>query len=202
MSDDLYCFPNSTTLRNRLGITDPHALDEMERELVAQRLSEGTPRGDFDLPHLRAIHRHLFQDVYEWAGELREVEIAKGGSQFMSRRFIGSGMADVHQRLTKAAFLRGLDHDAFAREAGTIIGDINHIHPFREGNGRTQLEYLRQLGEQAGRAIDVRKLDGERWHQASRAAHLGDYRPMAQEIGNARADGQGDEATKPGRPAD
>lgn len=192
MSDDPYCYPNSTTLRNRLGITDAHELDEIERALVAQRLSEGTPRGSFDLDHLRAIHRHLFQDVYDWAGELREVEIAKGGSRFMFRRFIGSGMADVHHRLTKAAFLRGLGHDAFAQEAGTIIGDINHIHPFREGNGRTQLEYLRQLGEQAGRAIDIRKLDGERWHQASRAAHMGDYGPMAQEIGNARADGQAD----------
>jgi cell filamentation protein len=56
----------------------------MERRLVVQRSREGAPTGDFDLRHLRAIHRHLFQDVYDWAGEIRTVEIAKGGSQFRS----------------------------------------------------------------------------------------------------------------------
>lgn len=150
-----------------------------------QRTSEDPPRGNFDLDHLRAIHRHLFQDVYDWAGELREIEIAKGGSQFMHRRFIADGMADVHRRLSKAAFLQKLGRATFAEAAGKIVGDVNHIHPFREGNGRMQLEYLRQLAYQAGHAIDVRRLDDERWHKASRAAHLGDYAPMARAIGQA-----------------
>lgn len=139
MSDDPYVWPGTVVLRNRLGIRDAEKLDRVEREIVAMRRREGAPPGRFDLKHLRAIHRHLFQDVYDWAGELRTVEISKGGSQFQFVRFMEVGMADVHRRLVEAEFLRGLEPDAFARAAAEIIGDINYVHPFREGNGRTQL---------------------------------------------------------------
>jgi len=183
--DAIYCYPGTHILINRLGLLDADQLDLVERRIVVQRLAEGPPSGDFDLAHLRAIHRHLFQDIYDWAGELREVEIAKGGHGFMPRRFIATGMFDVHDRIVRADGLRGLDAEGFARAAGEIIGDVNHIHPFREGNGRTQIEYLRQLAARGGHAIDVRRLNGERWYAASRAAHLADYAPMAAAIGTA-----------------
>jgi cell filamentation protein len=107
-----------------------------------QRVAEGAPTGNFDLAHLRTMHRHLFQDVYDWVGELRSVEISKDGHQFQFRRFIETGMADVHGRLIRLDFLSGLDAGEFARQAGQIIADVNYVHPFREGNGRTQLLYL------------------------------------------------------------
>lgn len=88
MSDDPYVWPGSDVLRNRLGIRDAADLNVTERRLVLQRAREGVPTGHFDLAHLRAIHRHLFQDVYDWAGEIRTVEIRKGGSQFQFRRYI------------------------------------------------------------------------------------------------------------------
>ena len=113
MSDgDPYLLPGSSVLRNRLDIADIDMLDRIERRLVVQRSREGVPSGRFDLTHLRAIHRHLFQDVYVWAGELRTVEIAKDGHQFQFRRFIETGMADIHRRLEEAGFLRGLTLDA------------------------------------------------------------------------------------------
>lgn len=179
---DAYCYPGGGVLRNRLGITDAAHLDYVERELVVQRLSEGAPAGDFDLPHLCAIHRHLFQDVYAWAGELRRVEIAKDGHQFQFRRFIEAGMADIHRRLAAADYLRGLDRESFARQAGQIIGDVNYVHPFREGNGRAQAEYLRQLGDRVGHGVDLARIDGALWVAASRAAHEGDYGPFAAEV--------------------
>ncbi|HLY54493.1 MAG TPA: Fic family protein [Stellaceae bacterium] len=183
MSDeDPYLYPGSSVLRNKLGITDAKQLDYAERELVVQRSRQGIPRGGFDLAHLRAIHRHLFQDVYEWAGELRTVELTKGGHRFQFRRYIETGMADVHRRLVKAQLLHGLSHTDFAEAAGQIIGDVNYVHPFREGNGRTQLHYLKQLTEQAGHALDLTRLDAERWIAASRAAHHGNYEPMIKEI--------------------
>jgi cell filamentation protein len=185
--DDPYVYPGSTVLKNRLGIRDPARLDELERELVAQRIAEGPPAGDLDLAHLRAIHRHLFQDAYDWAGDVRTVEIAKDGHPFQFRRFIETGMADVHRRLLKAKRLRGLDADAFAAAAGEIIGDVNYVHPFREGNGRTQLQYLKQLAAQAGHPIDLTRLTPEGWLAASRAAHNGDYGVMAREIRGALA---------------
>ncbi len=142
MSDDPYVYAGTTVLKNRLDITDADELDLMERRLVRVRLEEGVPGGEFDLAHLRAIHRHLFQDMYDWAGEIRTVEIAKGGHQFQFRQYIATGMRDVHRRLEERDFLRGLRRRDFAAAAGPIIGDVNYVHPFREGNGRTQLLYL------------------------------------------------------------
>jgi cell filamentation protein len=165
-----------------LGITDAAALDRIERQLVTDRIAERPPPGDFDLIHLRAIHRHIFQDIYDWAGEIRTVEIAKVGHQVQFRRLIETGMANVHRRLETANFLAGLSRPAFARAAGEIIGDINYVHPFREGNGRTQLLYLAQLAERAGHKLDLTRLDPARWLAASRAAHGGDYTPMSAEI--------------------
>ena len=190
MSDDVeYCYPPSyTVLRNKLNIRDPLELDRVERRLVSARSTGGVPAGEFDLAHLRAVHRHLFQDIYDWAGQVRTVEISKGGSQFQFCRFIDTGMNDVHRRLIASNFLKGLSHEIFASEAGVIIGDINHIHPFREGNGRVQMIYLRQLAAQAGHALDVTRIEGEAWMAASRAANLGRYEQMSRCIAKAIAD--------------
>jgi len=180
--DDPYTYRGSTVLRNKLGITDAALLDYHEREIVAQRAAAGLPAGTFDLAHLCAIHRHLFQDIYPWAGKIRTVELAKDGHQFQFRRFIATGMADIHRRLVQLDFLRGLTAAAFADRAGEIIGDVNYVHPFRDGNGRTQLLYLEQLAEQAGHPLDLRLLDPARWLAASRSAHGGEYARMATEI--------------------
>ena len=182
MSDDPYLYPNTQTLRNKLDIRDPIQLEKIERQLVGDRISQGVPTGKFDLAHLQSIHRHLFQDVYAWAGELRQVEIAKGGHQFQFRRYIETGMADVHARLVKRDYLRGTSRVDFAHEAGSIMGDINYVHPFRDGNGRAQLHYLKQLGQQAGHQIDLTRLDPEGWIEASRRAHAADYAPMSRAI--------------------
>jgi cell filamentation protein len=185
MSDDPYVYPGTAILRNKLGIRDAEQLEYAERRLTSQRIAERVPTGNFDLKHLRTIHRHIFQDIYDWAGEIRTVEIAKGGSQFQFRRYIETGMADVHRRLVAAKFLKGLDAPAFATAAGEIMGDVNYCHPFREGNGRTQLQYLRQLADQAGHPVDLTRFEPDSWIAASRAAHKGDYALMGVAIANA-----------------
>lgn len=177
--DDPYLLPGTNVLRNKLGITDPEILKSAEGDFHLQRQREGAPTGDFDLDHAKAIHRHLFQDVYEWAGQVRTVEIAKDGSQFQFRQFIEIGMADVHRRIRSDDYLRNLDVDGFARKAGAIIGDVNYAHPFREGNGRTQLEYLRQLADRAGHPLDPGKIGRDPWIAASKAADQAGYAPMA-----------------------
>jgi cell filamentation protein len=186
--DDPYLFPGTSVLRNRLGLTDPGQLDKVERRLVAQRIAEGVPTGDFDLIHLRAIHRQLFQDVYDWAGDLRSGEISKGGHQFQFRQYIETGMADIHRRLRQAEFLRGLSAGAFAEAAAPIMGDVNYVHPFREGNGRVQLQYLEQLAEQAGHPIDLTRIEPQGWLEASRSSHEGDHGPMVAAISRTLRD--------------
>lgn len=186
MSDTDYCYPpDYKVLKNKFDLRDADALDRIERRFVVQRASQGVPVGDFDLDHLCAIHRHLFQDVYEWAGKIRTVEISKGGSQFQFRRFIRTGVGDVHGRLQSGNYLRGLEPDVFADEAGKVLGDINYVHPFRDGNGRVQALYLKQLAAKAGHQLDLRDIDKSRWITASIAAHRGNYDPMSDCIRDA-----------------
>lgn len=179
VSDELYCYPpDFSVLRNKFDIRDAAALEHVERRIAVDRISIGCPAGDFDLNHLRSIHSHIFQDVYAWAGSLRDVEMRKGSTQFMPRQFIETGMADVHRRIVSASYLKNMSQDAFAEKAAEIIGDINHIHPFREGNGRTQLQYLKQLADRAGHRIDLRRLEPTLWIDASISSNDGDYSKM------------------------
>lgn len=185
MSDDPYVYPGTRILKNRLGIRDAVQLDVAERRFSTSRARHGIPAGNFDLKHLRAIHRHLFQDIYDWAGEIRTVEISKGDSQFQFRQYIETGMADVHRRLVASKFLHGLETAAFATAAAAIIGDVNYVHPFREGNGRTQLHYLKQLAGQAGHPLDLTKIDPAGWIEASKQAQTARYGLMAEVLGRA-----------------
>ena len=100
-----------------------------------------------------------------------------------------TGMADIHRRLQARQFLKGLPPDDFAVRAGEILGDVNYVHPFREGNGRVQVLYLEQLARQAGHPLDLTKLDRASWMAASRAAHLGNYGEMARCIAAAVSGG-------------
>lgn len=181
---DTYLDPISGVLKNRFDITDQVTLDRVEREWVVQRIMEGCPSGDFDLDHLRTIHRHLFQDIFDWAGEIRTVELSKNGDDFQPTGFIGTGMANVHMRVRQQDYLRKLSATEFAEAAARIIGDVNYVHPFREGNGRTQLQYLQQLAAQAGHPLDITTFRDE-WITASRASHQGDYSLMATSIAAA-----------------
>jgi cell filamentation protein len=135
--------------------------------------------------HLRAIHKHFFQDIYDWAGEVRVVEISKGGQQFQFRRYIESGMTDIHAWLERANLLKGLHARELCSAAGQIMGYVNYVHPFREGTGRAQLHYLKQLAQQAGHPIDLTQLDPRLWLEASRISHESDYKTMSEAIAHA-----------------
>jgi cell filamentation protein len=186
MSDPVYCCPpDFVVLRNKLDFRDADQLALVEAVLVSQRIAEGIPSGGFDLAHLKAIHRHLFQDVYEWAGQIRTVEISKGGNRFQFRRYIETGMADVDRRLLQRNFLKGLDAETFSREAGPIIGDVNYVHPFRDGNGRVQVLYLEQLANRAGHRLDLTRIDKDAWIAASSRSHFGNYDALAKCIAEA-----------------
>ena len=165
--------------KREMGMPAAPALEAAERELVAWRLLEPVPAGNFDLDRLKAIHCHLFQDVYAWAREIRTVEIAKGGSRFQPGRDIETGRANIHRRIVAAGYFQGTDPDGFAEGAGPVLGDINHVHPFREGNGRARLLYLKQLAARAGHAIDLTRFDPAAWMDASCRSIVGDHAAMA-----------------------
>lgn len=126
--------------------------------MVASRLGEALPTGRLDADYYRAIHRHLFQDVYAWAGRDRAIRTHKGETTFCFPENIGPEMRRLFNDLAANNHLRGLDPSSFARAAAKFLGDLNAIHPFREGNGRVQQTFLVMLGDQAGHAIDLSRV--------------------------------------------
>lgn len=115
----LYKYPDSDTLRNKFDIRDADALADAEAEFARQRIEQGVPPGNFDLKHLQDIHRHIFQDVYEWAGELRQVDFHKT-DWFLPHGRIQMGMGNVHARLVKQDYLKGLSQKSLQQKPGKL----------------------------------------------------------------------------------
>jgi cell filamentation protein len=132
VGDDTYCYPGTTVLRNLLDLRTQPELDAFETEITFQRSTEPLPAGKLDEQHYRAIHRHLFQDVYEWAGELRSVRISKGGNPFCYPEYIERQLKRLFDALFEENYFKGLDADAFAAKAAHFLAEINAILPFRE----------------------------------------------------------------------
>lgn len=168
VSDDPYVLPNGVLI-NKLGITTTAELNAAETELVTIRLAmltESPIVGDFDLSHLQAIHGFLFQDVYPWAGQLRVVDIGKNDTAFMPHQAIPDMAALIHDELHAEHLLAGLDAREFSERAAYYLARINLMHPFREGNGRTQRELIQQLANRAGYFINWAGVSQEAMKQA------------------------------------
>ncbi|MBB4642715.1 Fic/DOC family protein [Rhizorhapis suberifaciens] len=181
MVGDPYAYPGTETFRNRLGITDENSLTEAERRLTLARSAEA---GRLTFPATadgyRALHKHLFQDLYEWAGQDRTVNIAKGGSSFAAVPYVARELDKLFTDMSATNDFRGLPRDEFFDRLGNHINEINAIHPFREGNGRTMRQHAAQIARDAGHPIRIAAIDKDRWMEASRHGFLtGDHRGMA-----------------------
>lgn len=157
-------------LRNRFGITDAALLQQAETTFVAIRqieLARQPITGRFDAAHLRAIHYALFQDVYEWAGEFRQVDISKGASPFAHFGYLDANARALFDQLEQEQQLRGLTPDQFAQRAAYYLGELNVLHPFREGNGRTQRIFFAELAHQAAYSLDWARISAQQMTDAS-----------------------------------
>jgi cell filamentation protein, protein adenylyltransferase len=177
-SRDPYCYPGTAVLINRLGLRDQSKLDAFEAEVSAERATQPLPAGRLSYAHYRAIHRHLFRDVYAWAGKLRTVRISKGGSSFCYPEHIDGQMRRLFGALAVQKFLRDLEVQTFAAKAGHFLTELNAIHPFREGNGRTQLSFLVEIAERAGYPISLSDLKPKAALKAFIASFNGNERPL------------------------
>lgn len=178
---DPYAWPGSSVLRNKWGITDGDDLAVMELSATRFRidqLRERPVRGKFDLKHLQAIHRHLFQDVYEWAGELREGALSRGGNLFAQPEHIVSSAERAFRALAAEKHLRGLTAAEFLERLAHHFADLNAIHPFREGNGRTLQTFLEQLAGEAGYTLDFSKVERGAWNAAAKESFSGSSEVM------------------------
>jgi cell filamentation protein len=179
---DPYCYEGTTTLKNIPGIRDQIALNEFEAAMTAQRSDEPLPGGRLSVAHYCAIHRHLFQDVYSWAGEFRTVRMSKGGSAFCYPEYIDREMQKLFADLKRQRYFRNLSVDEFVSRTAHFMTTLNAIHPLREGNGRVQTTFLMLLANRAGHPLDVEKLLPERFLHAMVASFEGDERPLTSEL--------------------
>lgn len=164
-----YTYPNSSVLINRYDIRDSATLEQFERKSALLQLAKMTDQvtGRFDIAHLKYIHYQLFHKLYDWAGQFRNVDIGKGQTLFCratfldteSQRIFTQFVAQIHQPIPHATIM--------AQRAGVFLTDLNMLHPFREGNGRTQRELIRQFARYHGFELDYARLDYEQYMAAS-----------------------------------
>ncbi len=193
---DPYLDPASRVLLNRAGITDMEKLATVEAATSAAALyalaTEPLP-GQYDLLHLQAFHRRIFGRLYPWAGEIRTVAIAKT-DLFCLPQHIESYASSTFERLAREKHLRGLIRDSFVDRITHFFAEVNAIHPFREGNGRTQRAFFGQLAREAGRPIDWSGLDPHENTETAIASLRGDNRPLRTMLDRLIAtDGRGSE---------
>ena len=205
MSVDPYADPATGLLRNKLGITDRDELAVAEADITTARLARLAAKpipGRYDLPHLQAIHKEIFGSIYPWAGQIRTVEISKENTQFCRTGMIHNFAEDVFGRLArKDHYLQGLGREDFLTKLADLYGNINALHPFREGNGRTQRAFLAQLAADAGHPLGWTGMDPERNRLASIASFTGPNGPLRMMLADLTALAADPPAPEPPQPA-
>lgn len=155
--DKVYCYPKSDVLINKLNIKSQKELFEAEKELTSIRLKELQDKpiqGKYDFVHLKAIHKYIFQDLYEWAGKERTVDIGKG-NLFCTVAFIQEYAQSIFEKYYSQCWNQRNSIDDFVRVFAGNYGDLNALHPFREGNGRAQREFARIICLSCGYDFDL-----------------------------------------------
>jgi cell filamentation protein len=180
--DDPYVYKGTTVLKNRLGIRDQGTLEAFEVEMSTLRAEEPLPIGRFDAAHYRKIHRFLFRDVYQWAGCYRTVRIAKGQNVFCYPEHISVQMNKLFEGLSHGELLRTNEFPLFAQRAASFLGTLNAIHPFREGNGRTQLAFLGLLAVQFDHPLRLDRIKQETFLPAMIASFANNLSPLIAEL--------------------
>lgn len=150
--DKIYCYGNSHILINKNNIKNMDELQIVERKKISVRLAELSIRpvkGNLDYQHLKDIHKAIFQDIYEWAGKERIVDIAKS-NMFCRVMFINDMASDIFGKYQNENYLLGDTKEHISERLAFYLGEINALHPFREGNGRSQREFIRCAASVAG----------------------------------------------------
>jgi cell filamentation protein len=159
--DYLYTDSKTGILRNLMDCTDRDSLVFLENNAAGKRAKEllSKPLPIKDSSSLFDIHRYIFQDIYRWAGEMRTVEISKNGKQFFSTEHFDTALIFLDNLIAEYRLIPGSDKHAVAAKLADILDSVNELHPFREGNGRVQREFVRVLALEKGYALNLNPPD-------------------------------------------
>ena len=169
VANDKYCYPNSDVLINVLDIRDQYLFDQAETEFTAERYRTYAPTNltifDFSFEHLKSLHHHLFQDLYDWAGQTRDVDISKGNTRFCT----WTRIEPEAQKLFKAipALAECHNNDDLTEQVADLFCELNLLHPFREGNGRVLRFFFEEMLYTIGYDVTWPKISQQDWIDAN-----------------------------------
>jgi cell filamentation protein len=179
---DPYIDSETGVLKNVLGISSSEELENAEADITAAviaSLSDEVALGNFDLDHLKNIHWELFSSIYSWAGEIRTVEIAKENTRFANSDAIEQAANALFEKLHGENLLKGMPRDQYGQRLAHYYSEVNVLHPFREGNGRTERVFFSQLVTVGGYRLAWERMDADENLQACIAAYEGDESKLA-----------------------
>ena len=164
--DGAYTNPETGILHNLGNITDHDALVFAETAASTRRANElrMNPIAIANSDALFTIHHMLFQDIYSWAGKRRTVEISKGGKQFFPLLHFGNALRYIDDLIIEYKSIPKADKCALALKLAEILDSVNYLHPFRDGNGRTQREFIRLLALEKGLTLNLNPPDNADVH--------------------------------------
>ena len=158
------CYEGTTCLINKLGIKDEETLKQVEGNITFAKWAEleANPISlDFDFDHYKAMHKYLFEDLYDWAGTVRKIDISKKGTNFVPASDIENVAKGIFDRLKKENFFKNKNKNDFIDNIVDFYSSTNMLHPFREGNGRTQRVFITQLIRFFGYDFDFSNIDSD-----------------------------------------
>ena len=171
------CYPKTTVLVNKFGIKNQEELDRVEKQITLLRAVQAEQETKFenvDFEFYKNTHRRIFADVYEWAGTVRTINISKKGTVFCNACEIERIGRLKFERLKKQNYLRKMDSGNFLDELTDLYHELNMLHPFREGNGRTLRLFVTLLVRNTGGDIDFNNTDSDLLTIATIKASQGD----------------------------
>lgn len=179
VGNDHYCYPDSAVLKNRLNIREMSLLESAERDITSftiQQIDFEPP--PYNIDYLQKLHYQLFSELYEWAGEIRDIDISKGRTRFCTYSRIEVEAQKLFLTLEGEDWLQGLDKAHFCIKLAEYYIEFNMIHPFREGNGRVQRLFFEHLVLANGFILDWGKVGRDEWLNANIHGFYVNYQPM------------------------
>ena len=179
-TQSIYCYPDSNVLKNKLHIKDNKLLKTAEEEITLikqMELLKNPIKGNFLKAHLMNIHKFIFEDIYSFAGKIRREQISKTDTLFYPPNLIDRELDKVFVKIKEKNMLKETDEEKIFDNLAYVMAELNIIHPFREGNGRSVREFIRLMAKRMGYDLNWGNVDREELLEAS-ILSVDDYRVL------------------------
>lgn len=171
-------------LKNKFGEKDPKKLEILEKRstirgwIKLQNELIATPNLKLDTALIKKIHKNLFEDVYDWAGQYRTVNIVKGKTMFANAMYVPAALEDLVTKLNRDITSKSITSNNVSEKLAYYYGELNMIHPFREGNGRTQKIFIEKVADKLGYTLQLEKIDSKKLLEVTIESVNGTGRPL------------------------